>query len=121
MSSSKLLAFEASADEQKLIVGPQGKTILGLTKRFNVRIDLPKAGSSTITVHGEQCQPAVDAIKVLLESKQPVQGIHSASSPDGLETPLSSLPLRELQSSAYHYMKYKLYAESWPLRPYGIV
>lgn len=112
MSLDSLSVLEVSAPELKLIVGPQGRTIIALTKRFNVRIDLPKGTSTSLNIHGEQSKAALEAIEALLERNQPAKEVclSTPSTTSSLST--HSLPLMSLRSSISYYMKYQLYVVS---------
>lgn len=110
MSLGSPSVLEASAAELKLVVGPQGRTIIALAKRFNVRIDLPKGTSTQLTIHGEQAHAALEAIELLLERNLEHQNDNNSTLASASAPSAHSLPLSSLRSPTSYYMKYQLYA-----------
>lgn len=113
MSSQGFSVLDASSIEQNLIVGPQGKTIIALAKRFNVRIDLPKSPSITIKIFGGQHQAALEAIQSILGHQKSETKSSSEITPPTTTEAISSLigaeSVSSLQLPSFYYLKYRLY------------
>lgn len=107
--------FEASAEEQALIIGPQGRNIIALAKQFNVRIQMPQPPSSTVKIDGEQTEAAITAIRQLLSRRNHLPSKTAKTKDNGLGT-ADSVPqltdtLHTLRTSSHYYLKYQLYVQ----------
>jgi RNase P/RNase MRP subunit POP5 len=94
MSQPASTSVSLSEVQQKLLLGPNGKTILELAHRFSVTITLPSGDSTDVIIAGKECEKALAAIVAIVEPRAKPAN--------------SSLVVSINTHSSYTYLKYRL-------------